>query len=587
MSKNVQVAAAISTAGREPYRWRWFAFGVVLLGSVMDLLDTLVTNVAGPTIRADLGGGTTLIQWLGAGYTLAMAAGLITGGRLGDIYGRKTMFMIGASGFTISSVLCSVSVSPGMLVAFRVTQGLSAAVMLPQGLGIIKEVFPPQEIAAAFGAFGPAMGLSSVAGPTVAGALIDANLFGTSWRMIFLINLPFGLLALAGAARFLPASRTPTATRLDPLGMVLAAVAALLLVYPVVQGRSLGWPAWTFASMAASVLVFAVFGWYEARKQRAGGEPLVTPGLFRKRAFSGGLVAGLSFFTAVVGFSLVFTVYVQIGLGYSPLKAGLAALPQALGSVAGFVASGVGLANKLGRKLIHIGTLFMAAGILGVYLTVREVGVGVSPWQLAPALVFSGIGLGLVLAPFFNIVLAGVDPRETGSASGTLTAVQQFGSALGLAVIGTIFFGLLGGHVASSTDTFAPALRSELTSAGVPATAASQLLTDLRACGHDRAVTNDPTTPPASCTRLSAATAAAARSSPDGARIGQAVAATGEQAARHGFSSALEETLWVVAGLQVLTCVLALLLPMHARPGDEEWGPVGGGERSPDGALAV
>ncbi|MFD0787549.1 MFS transporter, partial [Micromonospora azadirachtae] len=192
-----------SVAEPQPYRWRWLALAVILAAEVMDLLDALVTNLAGPAIRAGLGGSASLIQWLGAGYTLAMAIGLITGGRLGDLYGRRRMFLAGVAGFTVASALCALSVSPGMLVASRVAQGLFGAVLLPQGLGIIKEVFPPRELAAAFGAFGPVMGISAVGGPILAGWLVDADLWGTGWRAIFLINLPIGLLALLGALRFL------------------------------------------------------------------------------------------------------------------------------------------------------------------------------------------------------------------------------------------------------------------------------------------------------------------------------------------------------------------------------------------------
>jgi EmrB/QacA subfamily drug resistance transporter len=448
-----------AAAAGAPYRWRWAAFAVVLIASVMDLLDSLVTNVAGPAIRADLGGGSTLIQWLGAGYTLAMAVGLITGGRLGDIYGRRRMFLVGATGFTAASLLCSIATAPGELIAFRVAQGAFGALMLPQGLGVITEIFPPEERAVAFGAFGPFMGISSVAGPVLAGWLIDANYFGTGWRMIFLINLPLGLIAIAGGAAFLPRAHAATASRLDITGAALAAAASALLVYPVVEGRTLGWPPWAFALMAASVAVFAAFGWLETRKERAGGQPLIIPALFRKPAFTGGLVSGLAFFTAITGFSLVLTVYLQIGLGYSPLKAGLTALPQAAGSVAGFIAAGAGLATRLGRTCIHIGTATMAAGILAVILTLNIAAIPVTPWELASALAVMGAGMGLVLAPFFDIVLAGVEPHETGSASGTLTAVQQFGSALGVAVMGSIFFGLLTGPTRAA---FTAALRHTL-----------------------------------------------------------------------------------------------------------------------------
>ncbi|MFF5207457.1 MFS transporter [Streptosporangium sp. NPDC000396] len=430
-----------------PYRRRWIALFVILAAEVMDLLDAMITTIAAPSIQTDLGGSSSMIQWLGAGYTMAMAVGLVTGGRLGDLYGRKRMFAIGVLGFTASSLLCGLALSPEMLIGARVLQGLFGAAMIPQGLGMIKEMFPPQEMAAAMGAFGPVMALSTVAGPVLGGWLVDADLFGTGWRMIFLINLPIGLLALIGAISYLPESRPSHAARLDLTGVGLVSAALFLLIFPLVQGRDLGWPAWTFASMAASIVLFVLFGRHQSRKERAGGDPLVVMSLLRKRAFSGGLLTGVVFFSGMVGFSLVFGLYTQIALGYDPLKAGLAGLPNAVGTLVGFIAvNASGLAQKAGRKLIHIGAIIMMAGVIGVGVTLDLAGMGVTPWQLAPALVVTGAGMSLIMAPFFDIVLAAVEPHESGTASGTLTAVQQLGSALGTAAIGTIFFGLLERH---------------------------------------------------------------------------------------------------------------------------------------------
>ncbi|MEU0485515.1 MFS transporter [Streptosporangium sp. NPDC006013] len=433
-----------SPTGAEPYRWRWVALCVVLTAEVMDLMDAMITTIAAPSIQKDLDGSSSMIQWLSAGYTMAMAVGLITGGRLGDLYGRRRMFTIGALGFTLCSLLCGLAVSPEMLIVARVLQGLSGAVMVPQGLGVIREVFPPRELAAAFGAFGPVIALSTVAGPILSGWLVDGDFFGTGWRMIFLINLPVGLFALLGGLRYLPASQPSGASRLDLTGMGLVSAASFLLVFPLVQGRDLDWPGWTFVMMAVSIPVFALFCLHQSRKERAGGAPLVVMSLFRKRAFAGGLVTGLVFFTGMVGFSLVFGLYTQIALGYDPLKAGLAGLPNAIGTLVGFIlVNASGLARKVGRRLIHIGTVVMAGGVTGVALTLNVAGMGVTPWQLAPALLVTGIGMSLIMAPFFDIVLAGVEPHETGSASGTLTAVQQLGGTLGAAAIGTLFFGLL------------------------------------------------------------------------------------------------------------------------------------------------
>ncbi|MFB9678852.1 DHA2 family efflux MFS transporter permease subunit [Streptosporangium vulgare] len=433
-----------SPTGAEPYRWRWVALFVVLAAEVMDLMDAMITIIAAPSIQKELGGSSSMIQWLSAGYTLAMAIGLVTGGRLGDLYGRRRMFVVGAFGFTLFSLLCGLATSPEMLIGARVLQGLAGAVMVPQGLGIIKEVFPPKELAAAFGAFGPVMALSTVGGPVLAGWLVDGDLFGTGWRMIFLINLPIGLIALLGALRYLPASKTSHASRLDLTGTGLVSAASFLLIFPLVQGRDLDWPAWTFALMAASIPVFALFCLHQYRKERAGGDPLVVMSLFRKRSFTGGLITGLVFFSGMVGFSLVFGLYTQIALGYDPLKAGLAGLPNAIGTLIGFVlVNASGLARKVGRRLIHIGAVAMAGGVTGVALTLNIAGMGVTPWQLAPALLLTGAGMSLIMAPFFDIVLAGVEPHESGSASGTLTAVQQLGGALGTAAIGTLFFGLV------------------------------------------------------------------------------------------------------------------------------------------------
>ncbi len=434
--------AVAQAAEPVPYRWRWAALFVILAAEVMDLLDAMVTNIAAPAMRADIGGTAATIQWLGAAYTLSMAVGLITGGRLGDIFGRKRMFLIGAIGFTIGSLLCAIAQSPETLIGARVVQGLFGAVMLPQGLGMIKEMFPPKEMQAAFGMFGPVMGLSAVGGPIIAGWLVDADFFGTGWRMIFLINLPLGLAAVLAGSRFLPESRSPHPLKLDLPGVAFATLGGFLVIYPLVQGRESGWPAWTFVMLGASVAVFAVFGWFESRKSRAGGHPLMAPSLFRKRAFTGGLLTGLVFFSGMAGFALSFNLYTQIGLHYSTLKAGLAMVPWSAGMIVGFgVAQGV---QKFGRKVLHGGTLIMALGVLGVLLTLNISGIGVTPWQLTPALVVTGVGMGLLMAPFFDIVLAGVEQHETGSASGTLTAVQQLGNAFGVALLGTVFFDLLG-----------------------------------------------------------------------------------------------------------------------------------------------
>ncbi|MEV6907646.1 MFS transporter [Amycolatopsis sp. NPDC051071] len=419
----------------KPYRWRWPALFVILTGSVMELLDMTVTSIAGPVMQASLGGGTSMIQWLGVAYTLAMVSGLLTGGRLGDIFGRKRMFLIGAIGFVAGSLFCAVAVSPEMIITARVVQGLFGAAMVPQGLGMMKEMFSGKELQSAFGMFGPVMGLAAVGGPILAGWLVDADLFGTGWRMIFLINLPVGALAVLAALKFLPESRRGTSLTLDIPGALLATAGALLIVFPLVQGREYGWPLWTFAMMAAAVVVFGVFAWFEKRKSHRGGDPLVEPSLFRKRSFLAGMATGTIYFAAFSGFGLVFTLYLQLGLGFSPLKAGLTGVPMSLGMIIGMGL--VQAVRKHGRRVLHTGAVIMAAGVVTLLLLI---GPDAGPWLIAPALVVAGIGSGLIMGPYFEIALSGVEPSEAGSASGALTSLQQVGGALGLALLGTVFF---------------------------------------------------------------------------------------------------------------------------------------------------
>jgi EmrB/QacA subfamily drug resistance transporter len=437
-------AQASDRSATQVHRWRWIGLAVILAAEVMDLLDALVTTIAGPSIRVDLGGTESLIQWLGAAYTLAMAVGLVTGGRLGDLFGRRLMFMIGAAGFVASSLVCALAQNPGMLITSRVTQGLFGALMLPQGLGMIKQMFSPKEISAAFGAFGPVMGLSAVGGPILAGWLVTGDYFGLGWRLIFLINLPLGILAVLGAGVFLPASRSTHTSRLDLPGVAILSAGAVMVIYPLVQGRELGWPLWTYLLMGAGAVTFGLFTRYTRSVQRRGGEPLVTPSLFRKRAFTGGLLAGGAFFSGMIGFTLVFSLYLQVGLGDSPLKTGLAAVPQALGMVIGFVVASAGLSARLGRRLLHAGLVVMAAGVALFAVILHAAGTaGVTPWHLAPALAVVGFGTGLLMAPFFDLILTGVEEHEMGSASGSLNAVQQLGGALGIAILGTVFFDIL------------------------------------------------------------------------------------------------------------------------------------------------
>jgi EmrB/QacA subfamily drug resistance transporter len=434
-------------AGGHPRRWLILA--IVLIADVMDLVDSTIVNVAAPAIHRDLGGGQTALQWFGAAYTLAFAVLLITGGRLGDLVGRRRLFIIGIVGFTLASAGCAAAPSAGALIAIRAIQGGFGALMIPQAFGVIKEVFSDADLPKAMAAFGPAIGLSAVAAPVLGGALTGGDLFGLHWRSIFLVNVPLGIAGLIGALRLMPRTGGSPGTRLDPVGATIVSASSFALIYPLVEGRSLGWPAWTFALLAIGVLGFGAFALYEWRH---AGSALIAPSLLRNSAFTGGLVVALCFFAAMIGLNLVLSIFCQIGEGFSPLRTGLTLAPFALG-VAVTAGPSYPLANRFGRGSLQAGLLVMAAGFAMLALMIHGAGVRTSPWRLVPGEFVAGIGMGLSLPPLFDFILAGVQEHEVGSASGVLNAVQQLAGALGIAIFATVFFAYLDGHHGPSAST--------------------------------------------------------------------------------------------------------------------------------------
>ncbi len=532
---------------------RWVALVVVLIAAFMQLVDISIVNVAIPSIQRDLDATYSQIQWVLAGYQLAFAVTLITGGRLGDIFGRKRLFIIGMAGFTIASALCGLAQSPGMLIGSRVLQGLMGAIMFPQTLSVIQVTFPPRERGTAFGMFGATIGLATITGPLVGGLLINGDVFGLEWRPIFLVNVPIGVIALVAAARLLQESRAPDAIRPDLVGVGIVSAGLLLLVYPLVQGRELDWPPWTFLAMAAAVPVLAVFAAWERRKKAADGSPLVDLGLFRQRAFVAGLLVAGIFFMGIPAFFLTFTLWLQIGLGFTALHAGLTAIPFAVGSALASTAS-VRLAPRLGRRILSLGTLLITIGMAGVIATVDRYGGATHSWQLIPALAVCGLGLGSVIAPLVNVVLAGIRGQDAGSASGVLTTVQQVGGAVGVALIGVIFFGLLGSHAGAVGADLAPGLEHSLESSGVPAAVSRQVVAGFETCFEDRSSAKDPSAVPASCQRAQAQSG----SQP---QVGRVVVATADSARRQNFSDVLQRTLLFEVAVFLTCFLLVFLLP--------------------------
>ena len=421
---------------------RWFVLAVVLAANIMDIMDATIVNVAGPSIRTALGGGASTLQWLSAGYALAFAVFLITGARLGDMFGRRRLFLVGSAGFTVMSAACSVAPSMEVLIVFRVLQGSFGALMIPQGFGIIKEVFTEEEMGKVFGLFGPMMGLSILAAPILAGALVGANLWGIGWRLVFLINVPIGIAALAGAVRVLPRTVTHPGIRLDTGGMVLIGVALTAIIYPLIQGRTAGWPAWTFVSLAAGALLLGAFAVWERRHP---GDPLIEPGLLANRTYTSGILVSLAFFGAFGGLLLCVSLFAQLGEGFSPIHAGLILIAMVLGMIVGMVA-GTALVGRLGRHLLHLGVAITALGTIVLALTVTGTQTA-STLDLAPGLFLIGLGAGASMGQLFDFILAGVGMDEVGSASGVLEAVQQLSTAIGVAALGTIFFSAFAGHL--------------------------------------------------------------------------------------------------------------------------------------------
>jgi EmrB/QacA subfamily drug resistance transporter len=432
-----------STTSTEPYRLRWVVAAVVLVANLMDLLDATIVNVAGPSIHHDLGGGASTLQWLSAAYTLAFAVLLIAGARLGDIFGRRRLFLLGSAGFTLFSAASAAAPTINVLIVFRALQGAFGALMIPQGFGLMKQVFDDEaELDKAIGLFGPATGLPMLAAPILAGALIDANLWDVGWRLVFLINVPIGALALALAIRSLPRGATHPDIKLDIGGVALVGLALVAIIYPLIQGRAEGWPAWSFVMLAAGAVLLAAFLRHERRR---GNNALIEPTLLTNRTYLSGIAVALALFGAFGGLLLCISLYGQLGEGWSPIHAGLTLTPMVVGMILGMVGA-LALVSRLGRRALHIGILLIAVGTAGLAVILTGARTA-SSWDLVPSLIFIGAGVGASIGQLFQFILASVSMDEVGSASGVLEAVQQLSTSLGVAVLGTIFFSVFAHHL--------------------------------------------------------------------------------------------------------------------------------------------
>jgi MFS family permease len=458
----METSRASSAAARvdgSPDPGRWKSLAVILCAAFLVALNFFIVNVSIPSIRASLHATFTEVQFVIASYGLTYSVFLISGGRLGDIYGRKRILICGVAAFTAASMLCGVSPSPVFLIAARVLQGVSAALVFPQVLSIMQVTFPQNERAKAFGLYGTVIGTSSFSGNVLGGLLVSANIFDLGWRPIFLINIPVGLAALIASAKFVRESRSPKARRLDLGGVAIMTLGLTLLLYPLIQGRQAGWPAWAWASMGAFVPVMILFVRYERRVAEAGGSPLVELSLFQDRAFVIGLNSGACFFGGTAAFLFVSTVFLQNGLGYSAKEAGLTFAWFAIAFLGSSLAS-ARIQSKLGSRIINLGAALMIIGLTALLFLTSWRGASLRGLELAPVLVVYGTGQGFVMPTLISTILINIHGHDAGSASGVLSTVQQASFAIGVAVIGTVFFAVLGSQ--TSADAFVHALRNAL-----------------------------------------------------------------------------------------------------------------------------
>jgi EmrB/QacA subfamily drug resistance transporter len=433
---------------------------VVLVGTFITVLDFFVANVAVPAVKDDLGASAAQAQLFVVGYGVAFTAGLITGGRLGDLFGRRRMFALGMLLFMLASAACSLAPTAAALIVARVAQGAAAALMVPQVLGIIGTVYTGAARARAFTVYGLVVGLAGVFGQFIGGALITVDVAGLSWRTIFLINVPLCLLSLALVGRTLPESRGEGGTRLDLTGALLVTASLGLVVLALLEGPERDWPGWVWEALAGAAVLLALTVLHLRRRAAAGRGPLIEPALFRSRMFSVGLTATVVYFLAMGSFFFVLALYLQLGRGLSPLGSGSVFLALGAGYFGASLASSRATGALTARR-VAAGPLTLAAGYTAVALTAGRLDTDGHVLWLLPALLLAGLGMGLTTGPLTNLVLGAAVPEHAASASGLLNTAQEGGAAVGVAMAGAVFFPALadaGGTASGYPHAFAVTL---------------------------------------------------------------------------------------------------------------------------------
>lgn len=416
----------------------------VLLGAALPLIDFFIVNVALPTIGKDLHAGEAVLELVVAGYGVSYAVLLVLGGRLGDLFGRREFFLGGMAAFGLTSLACGLAPNAWTLVAARVAQGAASAAMLPQVLATIQAATSGQRRAKAMGLYGATAGLSMVAGQILGGVLVAADIAGTGWRSVFLVNVPVVVVGLVLAARAVPETRSQHPEPVDGPGTVLLAVALLTLLAPLTEGRAAGWPLWTWLSLAAFPFTAWAFYAVERRADRHGRTPLVPPSLFSLVSLRRGLVMIVPFSIGFSGFMFVIAVALQRGAGLGPVPAGLALTPMALAFFAVSLC-GPRLVDRFGTRVVTAGGLIQAVGVTLLALAAWRSWPHLGVLELLPGAAVAGAGQALQLPIVLRLILSEVPPARAGLGSGVMVTTQQSALALGVATLGSLFLALVPG----------------------------------------------------------------------------------------------------------------------------------------------
>jgi EmrB/QacA subfamily drug resistance transporter len=432
--------SVISTPSTLSHAGRWLAFFVLAVGGLLPSVDFFIVNVSLPSIHTSIGASPAEVQLVVSGYSASYAVFLITGGRLGDLYGRRRLFMIGMVGFLATNTLCGLAITPLQLVIGRILQGVAAAMMAPQVLGSVRALFPTDaELAKALSLYGVMMGLASSIGQFAGGALVEWSPFDLGWRTVFLSKLPIGIPVMLAAWFLVPETSASRRQRLDIGGATLVSLALACLVLPLSEGRQQGWPAWTFVMLASVPVLAAAFLWYEARLTAHGGSPLLDLALAAIPSFRRGVLVGTLFFFTT-SFYVLFSIYEQEGFGTDPLHTGLAILPYGIGLFVGPLVTGP-LPARFRPWLLTIG---MAIQVTGYGAVAAVIVAGFDGWPVVLTVLLAGFGQGIAYPRLFNTTLGDVAPHQAGVAAGVLTSALQIGAAISVAAIGSLFFGVLG-----------------------------------------------------------------------------------------------------------------------------------------------